>query len=82
MTLEKFKEEAKSFLTTFASALLFEGILNLSIFEGDFSKDALKALGFAILRVILKTLVTLSTQAPIIEPNITEATQQDGLEIK
>lgn len=56
----KLKEELKSFATTFFAVIAMEGVWNYAIFMGDFSQEAFKALLIAIIRAVIKTVVTLS----------------------
>lgn len=60
MNLQKLKEEAKSFTISVVSFLMLDGLLNMSLFAGDFSSEAIKAFLFAVLRAILKAMINQS----------------------
>lgn len=54
-TIAWLKQEGQSFLTTFVSVLLVDGIVELSmVYEGDLSRSAIMALGIAVLRALVK----------------------------
>ena len=63
MTKEKLQEELKSFATTFISVLAMEGLWNQAIFMGDFSQEAFKALLIAVIRAVVKSIISLSLGA-------------------
>lgn len=57
-TIAWLKQEGQSFLTTFFSVLLVDGIVELSmVYEGDLSRSAIMALGIAVLRALVKAAI-------------------------